>query len=133
MRSATIATTRRPATSDRFKAFPIQDDENLSTVLRYVERNPLRAELVDRAEHWKWSKLPGWLADAPLLFRGPPPPRDPAWLKRVNEPLSAADLQRLRDSVAHERPFGSETWTQSIAKDLGLESSLRPRGRPRKS
>src|SRR5262245_13630501 len=117
----------------RYKAFPIQDDEHLATVLRYVERNPLRAELVDRAEHWKWSSLPGWLADARLLFRGLPPPRDPAWLKRVNQPLSAADLQRLRDSVARERPFGSETWTQSIAKDLGLESSLRPRGRPRKS
>src|SRR5262249_51907594 len=30
----------------RFKAFPIQDDSYLVTVLRYVERSPLRAELV---------------------------------------------------------------------------------------
>jgi len=29
----------------RFKAFPIQADERLLTVLRYVERNPVRAEL----------------------------------------------------------------------------------------
>jgi hypothetical protein len=29
----------------RIKAFPIQDDGHLGTVLRYVERNPLRAEL----------------------------------------------------------------------------------------
>src|SRR5438876_4724546 len=36
----------------RFKAFPIQDDNHLVTVLRYVERNPLRASLVDRAEAW---------------------------------------------------------------------------------
>ena len=36
----------------RFKAFPIQDDAHLLTVLRYVERNPLRAGLVDRAEAW---------------------------------------------------------------------------------
>ena len=34
----------------RFKAFPIQDDDHLRTVLRYVERNALRAELVARAE-----------------------------------------------------------------------------------
>ncbi len=27
----------------RFKAFPIQQDEHLLTVLRYVERNPERA------------------------------------------------------------------------------------------
>ncbi len=30
----------------RFKAFPIEQDEHLLAVLRYVERNPLRANLV---------------------------------------------------------------------------------------
>jgi len=33
----------------RFKAFPIQEDSHLLTVLRYVERNPVRAGLVRRA------------------------------------------------------------------------------------
>jgi putative transposase len=41
----------------RFKAFPIQQDEHLLTVLRYIERNPLRAGLVARAEDWLWSSL----------------------------------------------------------------------------
>ena len=41
----------------RFKAFPIQEDEHLLTVIRYVERNPLRAGLVERAEEWRWSSL----------------------------------------------------------------------------
>lgn len=41
----------------RFKAFPIQQDEHLLTVMRYIERNPLRAGLVERAEHWEWSSL----------------------------------------------------------------------------
>src|SRR5579864_3129721 len=41
----------------RFKAFPIEQDEHLLTVLRYVERNPLRASLVERAESWPWSSL----------------------------------------------------------------------------
>ena len=39
----------------RFKAFPIEEDEHLWTVLRYVERNALRANLVRRAEDWPWS------------------------------------------------------------------------------
>ncbi len=39
----------------RFKSFPIQSDEHLYTVLRYVERNAVRAELVERAEDWRWS------------------------------------------------------------------------------
>jgi putative transposase len=117
----------------RFKAFPIQDEDHLATVLRYVERNPVRAELVARAEHWKWSSLPRWLAKDPLLWRGEPVVRDAAWLKRVNAALSASDLQRLRLSVARERPFGDDAWTRRTAERLGLEFTLRDRGRPKKS
>lgn len=117
----------------RFKTFPMQDDDHLTTVLRYVERNPLRAELVARAEDWKWSSLPGWLSGDPLLWRGSPEPRDAQWLSRVNEPLSAGDLQRLRHSVQRGRPFGNDSWTEQTAVRLGLESCLRPPGRPKRT
>jgi putative transposase len=116
----------------RFKAFPIQDGDHLRTVLRYVERNGLRAELVARAEDWKWSSLPGWLRRDPLLWRGEPEVRDGSWLSRVNEPLSDDDLHRLRLSVERGRPFGEESWVRETARRLGLESTLRSRGRPRK-
>jgi len=38
----------------RFKSFPIQTDGHLLTVMRYVERNPVRANLIELAEHWPW-------------------------------------------------------------------------------
>ena len=41
----------------RFKAFPCQDDDHLLTVLRYVERNALRAGLVAKAEDWPYGSL----------------------------------------------------------------------------
>ena len=41
----------------RFKAFPVEDDDHFYTVVRYVERNPLRAGLVDEAQAWRWSSL----------------------------------------------------------------------------
>src|SRR5436190_578686 len=41
----------------RFRVFPIQEDDHLLSVLRYIERNPLRAGLVTSAEHWGWSSL----------------------------------------------------------------------------
>jgi putative transposase len=44
----------------RFKSFPIQDDSHFLTVCRYVERNALRAELVGRAEDWRWGSLWRW-------------------------------------------------------------------------
>ena len=37
----------------RFKSFPIQDDDHFLTVCRYVERNALRAKLVNKAEKWR--------------------------------------------------------------------------------
>jgi putative transposase len=117
----------------RFKAFPIEQDEHLLTVLRYVERNPLRARLVRRAENWAWSSLswrpagkrPAMLSDWPV-----PCPRN--WLAHVNAVQTAAELAAVRRSVARGAPFGDKRWTERTANRLGLESSLRPRGRPTK-
>src|SRR5713226_8406175 len=41
----------------RFKSFPIERDEHFYRVVRYVERNALRANLVAKAEEWQWSSL----------------------------------------------------------------------------
>ncbi len=38
----------------RFSCFPVQSDDHLLTVLRYLERNALSAGLVDWAEDWRW-------------------------------------------------------------------------------
>ena len=63
----------------RFRAFPIQEDDHLIAVLRYVERNALRAELVARAEDWKRSSLAGWLGGGAHLWSGDPPVRGQNW------------------------------------------------------
>ncbi|MBI1901344.1 MAG: transposase [Planctomycetia bacterium] len=120
----------------RFKAFPIQQDDHLLAVLRYIERNPVRAALVRRAEDWPWSSAAAWQPGAAdelrkLLHPGPVP-RGRGWLKHVNRPLTQAELKPLRECVNRGRPFGSRVWTTRIARTLGLESSLRPRGRPKK-
>jgi len=50
----------------------------------------------------------------------------------LNVMYSAAELQTLQESINRGRPFGTESWQRSTANRLGLESSLRSRGRPRK-
>ena len=117
----------------RFKAFPIEQDEHLLTVLRYVERNPLRAGLASRAEEWPWSSLAP-RADGPRdeLLSDWPVPCPTNWVERVNRPQSEAEQAAVRRSIARGTPFGDERWTKRVARRLGLESSLRPRGRPRK-
>lgn len=117
----------------RFKAFPIQEDGHLLTVLRYVERNPVRAGLVSQAEDWPWSSLyvlthPPAL---PLLVPGPVS-RPEHWLALVNEAEPQPELDRLRTSVNRGRPFGSPSWSERMAALLGLEAATRPQGRPRK-
>ena len=115
----------------RFKAFPIQEDEHLLTVLRYVERNALRANLVKRAEDWLWSSATKPRAGLPELHAGPVR-RPRQWRAFVNQPQTEAEVKRLRESIRRGRPFGDSPWQQQAAGDLGIESSLRPRGRPRK-
>ena len=67
---------------------------------------------------------------AALLHPGPIP-RGEDWLNRVNQPQSEAELAALRKFIARGAPYGSEIWQQATAERLGLEASLRPRGRPR--
>ena len=117
----------------RFKAFPAQSDGHLLTVLRYVERNPLRANLVRRAEEWRWSSL-RWLArpDRPAWLHDGPVPRPDGWIGWVNQPQSEKELDALRKSVLRGAPFGEEGWAKQTAARLGLEFTMNPRGRPRK-
>lgn len=46
-----------PVYQGRFKSFPVEADEHLLTLLRYVERNPRRARLVAWEDKWCWSSL----------------------------------------------------------------------------
>lgn len=119
----------------RFKSFPVQDDDHFLVLCRYVERNALRAGLVTKAEDWKWGSLSRWQAKPepnPKLLSPWPIPRSPHWESRVNATLSDKELETIRWSVKRGSPFGDETWVESIARRLDLESTLRPRGRPRK-
>ncbi|WP_406694449.1 hypothetical protein V5E97_25580 [Singulisphaera sp. Ch08] len=117
----------------------MQDDEHLLTVSRYVERNALRAHLASRAEDWRWGSL--WQRRQQVasvtLAEAWPFPRPRQWTAFVNQPETEAELQALRRSVVRGTPcgtpFGEDRWQQETAKTLGLGSTLRGRGRPRKS
>jgi len=114
----------------RFKSFPIQQDEHLLTVCRYVERNALRASLVASAEQWPWSSLAESNNHVPLDDW--PLERPANWIPYVNGAQTEKELEALRRAVARGCPFGEPAWQQKTAKALGLEATLRSRGRPKK-
>ncbi len=119
----------------RFKSFPLQDDKHYFTVCRYVERNALRANLVARAEDWRWGSLYRWqrgsVKESELLAVWPMR-RLADWVQEVNAPQTEAELAALRRAVNRGCPFGGATWSERVVRRLGLESTLRPQGRPRK-
>ena len=114
----------------RFKAIPIRRDSHFVWVCRYVERNPLRASLVTRAEDWQWSSLgrhderAGWLADWPVA-------RPSEWIDHVNMPQTQAEVDAFRHAIHNGTPFGDENWKQQVRQALGASPGHRP-GRPRK-
>jgi putative transposase len=120
----------------RFKAFPIQEDGHLLAVLRYIERNPVRAHLVRRAVEWPWSSVGQRhpesgepLSRRALLTRSPVDLPQP-WVEWVDRPLSDTALDVLRQCSQRERPYGGRAWVHGAADRLGLRSTLNPRGRP---
>jgi len=119
----------------RFKSFPIQSDNHLLAAMRYVERNPLRANFVEKAEEWKWGTAAvrrlktmdrTWLAPASEMTL----PRQ--WRSFVNKPQTETEVAALRKSVVRGTPFGETDWVHNTAVRLSLETTTRPRGRPKK-
>lgn len=146
MRLLTVTQTRRwHAANDlagsgalyqsRFKSFPIQQDESLLMACRYVERSALVAKQVERAEAWQWGSAfkrrqkdrPEWL----LADDRWPVDRPANWVSLLNRPMEEQD-ERVLVSLVRGRPLGQEKWVMRTARAMSMESTLRPRGRPRK-
>ena len=118
----------------RFKSFPIQEDEYLLRVCRYVERNALKVRVVKRAEAWRWGslwarregndRLKAMLSDWPVER-----PRN--WLALVNKAMTDKEAEGIQTCIARNRPYGDAQWQVEQARRLGLMHTLRSEGRPK--
>ncbi len=124
-----------PLYQGRFKSFPVQEDRHFLTLCCYVEANARRAKLVKRAETWRWGSpwarmnrdatLSQWLRPWPVRC-----PRN--WLADLNRLIGDEAVQQVQQSLQRGVPLGDSSWRNRTAMRLGLETTLRPRGRPRK-
>jgi putative transposase len=132
-RTKTIGTG--PLYQGRYKSFLIQKDPHFLTVLRYIERNPVRAELADKAECWRWGsawrRIHGTQKQKKLLSNSPVAlPRN--YRRWVNTLESPKKLKEVRVSVNKCSPYGIDSWVNKTAKQFNIGATLRNPGRPRK-
>lgn len=106
----------------RYRAIPIQNDGHFLRVCRYVERNPLRAGLVTRAEEWPWSSLGQHRKSCHVVPLSAWPVSRPAkWVAWVNEPTITSEETAIRECITRNRPYGDGDWVQATSKCLGLD------------
>ena len=115
------------------------DEAYLWAAIRYVERNPVRARMVRRAENYRWSSAAahcGLRADSVLT-------KDPEWFKQFKSVgdwakwLGDGDrpeqLEVLRRHVERGLPCGAEGFIRKLERQAKQLLRLRPRGRPKKA
>jgi len=120
----------------RYFSSPL-DERHMWAAIRYVERNPVRANLVRRGEDYTWSSAAAHcgLREDALLTRDPDllevmrsgPPSWSDWLAEGEEPRN---LLALRERFRRGLPCGSVRFIRSLERKLGLDLNARPRGRP---
>lgn len=129
----TETTGTGPLYQGRYKSFPIEDDAHLLTVLKYVERNPVRAKLSKRCEEWRWGSA--WLRTQPFELQNRFIDDAPVTLPKnhtewINTNEKEETVEQLRNSVRRGTPYGTDSWVEKMIKKHELISTVRKPGRP---
>lgn len=124
-----------PVYQGRYKSFIIQDDNHLFTVLRYVERNPLTANLIKEPLEWRYSSIYRrykGTTDEQKLLSNWPIDEPKKYLDILKTPLTSKETEKLERSEQKGVPYGDDEYILTTVEQYGLESTLRGRGRPKK-
>lgn len=133
-RSITKTIGQGPVYQGRYKSFIVDQDNHLLSLLSYVERNPLAANLVKNPLDYRYSSLyrryKGTSKEKEILANWPmEEPED--YLSIIKKPLSNTETEKLERSLQKEVPFGDEAYVLHNAKKFKISNILRGKGRPR--
>jgi len=104
----------------RFASFPM-DEAHLRAAARYVERNPVRARLVARAEEYRWSSAAAHMAgcDDGLVRVTPLLERYGDWAQLLSGSTPAEQADRFRRHERTGRPLGPGAFLESLERKIG--------------
>ena len=99
----------------RFKSYPLSEN-HLYAAIRYIERNPVRAKIVERAEDYPWSsakahvhKSKDYLLSENFLLS-----EIKDWSKYLSEQDKQEDLNIFRKHSHTGRPVGDDKFIDSL-------------------
>ncbi|MFH1017642.1 MAG: transposase [Pseudomonadota bacterium] len=117
----------------RFSSFPM-DETHLLRAVRYIERNPVDAGIVNRAIGYPWSSAHAHVtgADDPLVQVGPLLERVENWGEFLNSPLTKRDIETLERHERTGRPLGASSFIKELERKTGRSFMRRRPGRPRR-
>jgi len=119
---------------ERFHSFPMDEQYLLSTV-RYVELNPVHANMVSQPEDYKWSSARAHLTDKDdkLVQVSPMLERVTNWQAYLDSDLDDATIETLRKHTKTGRPLGDDLFIDVLESNTGKTFRLQKPGRKRKT
>lgn len=104
----------------RFSSYPL-NEAHLYAAIRYVERNPVRAGLVKRAEDYRWSSAPAHVfkRDEKILSSNYLIEEIKDWAEFLSQKDDEDDLRVLRKLSNTGRPMGDECFVARIEEITG--------------
>ena len=120
----------------RYHSTVIDRDRYLWAVCRYIERNPVRAGIVEKPENYPYSSAKAHIlgSQTPLLKESL---FDKGELSEYRYFLKTVDnrefLEEIRKQTRLGRPLGDEGFLQILSSKLDYCLIIRPKGRPRKA
>ena len=119
----------------RYKSFLVDSDKYLLAVIKYAERNAVRAKLARHCEDWRWGsawrRIHGTIEQKKLLA-GMPAELPDDYREWINTDEKSDDIEIIRTSVNKSVPYGRDTWVEKMVSKHHLESTQRSPGRPKK-
>lgn len=125
----------------RHRSSLVQSERYLLTCMRYIELNPVRAQMVTRPEEYRWSSYGvnawgdrSWLTPHPeyQCLGTTPDERELAYRELFKTHLSEEDLHRVHRAAHYCQPIGDDRFRQQIEQRYGIKLGKMDRGRPRK-
>jgi putative transposase len=89
----------------RYRASRVHEDSYFYRAVRYVERNPVRAQLARRPDGWMWSSASPVAQVQGIRLAEWPLPRPEGWTDFVNQPEPEKDLAFIRRRAARREPL----------------------------